>query len=104
MPHLIARNAEGSYVPVGHPDGVAEVISGQYRRVTMTSLAAAGIDSDGHVQVATHQAVDYVPVEHVDEYVAGAQKTWQQVAVGVGHDSGPGGDMQHWHDETPGVS
>lgn len=56
------------------------------RRVEMTNVVAT---PDGP---AEHKAVDYVPVDLLDVYVADARKRWQLVTVGDEHDPGPGGD------------
>lgn len=61
------------------------------RKVTMTSVVAT---ADG---VARHQAVDFVPVDILDAYVADAKQRWQLVEVGEGHDPGPGGDGGDTH-------
>ncbi len=61
------------------------------RKVTMTSVDAR-IGADGKTVIAEHKAVDYVPADVVDAYVADAQTRWQHVTVGDEHDSGPGGD------------
>lgn len=90
MPHVIAKSTRsGEYVPIDHPDAAPEVISGELRKVTM--------DHDGtmHPSGYPHGAVDYVPVEHVEQYAAEARTRWQSVTVGQEHDSGPGGDDQH---------
>lgn len=57
------------------------------RKVTMSSsfVAAPG-------QIGIHEAVDYVPLDILDAYVADAQQRWQNVTVGDAHDPGPGGD------------
>lgn len=49
------------------------------RRVTMLSTNG-------------HRAIDFVPLEKLDAYVADARTRWAQVLVGEVHDSGPGGD------------
>lgn len=57
------------------------------RRVTMrTAVAGPGGST------LSHEAVDYVPVDVLDAYVADAQTRWQSVEVGDTHDAGPGGD------------
>lgn len=57
------------------------------RKVTMTNAIAT---PDG---VMTHEAVDYVPVDLLDAYLADAHSRWQSVVVGPDeHDPGPGGD------------
>lgn len=104
MPHLIARRPDGTYVHRDHPDFAehAVEITGELRKVTMWN--------DGPRNGHDHAAVDYVPVEHVEEYAARAysnqgrdtlngDKAWDHVEVGDAQDSGPGGDLQHWHDE-----
>lgn len=109
MPHKIARHPDGTYLHREHPDfhEHAEVISGEFRKVTMWNDAARA----GGVH---HAAVDYVPVEHLDEYVARAysnqhrdvangDRAWDHVEVGDEHDSGPGGDDQHFHDDETGA-
>lgn len=106
MSHKIAKAADGRLVPVGHVDADSEHdISGELRRVEMWN----GVDRNGHY----HAAVDYVPVEFVDEYVARAHsnahrdvasgdRAWDHVTVGNVHDDGPGGPNQHWQgDGTP---
>jgi hypothetical protein len=56
------------------------------RRVTMRNAVA--VPGGFH----THEAVDYVPLDDLDRYVADAATRWQAVEVGDAHDSGPGGD------------
>ena len=56
-------------------------------RVTMTTAVAL---ADG--SVATHQAVDYVPEDILDAYVADARTRWQSVTVSDEVDHGPGGE------------
>lgn len=56
------------------------------RRVTMTSVTAL---PDG--TVATHEAVDYVPDDILDAYVADARTRWQSVDVSDDEDHGPAG-------------
>lgn len=56
------------------------------RKITMTSISAGPNGS-----VLTHEATDYVDVEHIDEYVADAQTRWQSVTVGDEPDDGPAG-------------
>lgn len=93
MPHVIAKSAvTGQYVPLDHPDAAPEVISGELRKVTMDN----GSD---HASGIAHGAVDYVPVEHVQQYAAEARTRWQSVTVGTEHESGPGGDDQHLKDD-----
>ena len=107
--HLIARRPDGTYVHRAHPefDQHAEEISGGLRKVTMWNESGR----NNH----DHAAVDYVPVEHVADYVARAysnqhrdvesgDRAWDHVVVGDGHDAGPGGDMQHWHDESAAIA
>jgi hypothetical protein len=67
------------------------------RKVTMTSVVAAGTDLDGNPAIATHQAIDYVPTTILDAYVADARTKWQDVQVGAEHDPGPGGDQGATH-------
>lgn len=43
-------------------------------------------------ETANMEAVDYVPVEILDTYVADAKTRWQFVSVGDEHDAGPAGD------------
>ncbi len=61
------------------------------RRVTMTSVVAAGRTDDGKLITATHEAVDYVNPEFLDAYVADARTRWQSVTVSDEPDAGPGG-------------
>ncbi len=61
------------------------------RKVTMTTVEAHMSD-DGQVVVGEHKAVDYVPVDILEAYVADARTKWQHVAVGDEHDPGPAGD------------
>lgn len=103
--HMIARHPDKTrYLHRDDPDWPvhAEEISGEYRKVTMWN----NDDRNGH----GHRAVDYVPVEHLDEYVAvcysnahrdtqAGDRAWDNVVVGEEHDAGPGGDDQHWFDE-----
>lgn len=56
------------------------------RKVTMVSVVAGPDDS-----VQRHEAIDYVPEDLLDAYVADAKERWQYVEVGD-VDSGPGGD------------
>lgn len=93
MGHKVFRDAiTGKYVSrheaSANPDTtVAETISGELRKIVL-------VDAGGAV------ATDYVPVEHLDEYTATAVSNgWKPVHVGDSHDSGPGGDDQHYHDE-----
>lgn len=58
------------------------------RRVTMINAVATAHG------VQIHEAVDFVPVEAVDTYVADAQTRWQSVTVGDEHDPGPAGDAE----------
>lgn len=60
------------------------------RRVTMTSYSTV-VSEDGEPQVLKHQAVDYVPPDMLDAYVADAKHRWQSVAVSDEPDAGPGG-------------
>jgi hypothetical protein len=66
------------------------------RRVTMTSVVAAGLDSDGNPVIQTHQAVDFVRPDFLDAYVADARTKWQTVTVSDEPDAGPGG----YHGQT----
>lgn len=106
MPHLIARHPEtGNYLRRDHPEFAdhAEEISGELRKVTMFRRNAAG--------ELVPMAIDYVPVEHVEEYRQRALSNegrtekgdvaWDAVIVGDEHDSGEAGDDQHWHDVHP---
>lgn len=104
MPHLIARHPDGYHVPLNHPEAVVEQVSGELREVRMWN----DTDRNNHM----HQAIDYVPVEHVDDYVARAysnahrdtatgDRAWDHVEVGTVHADGPGGPNQHWHDDVP---
>lgn len=56
------------------------------RKVTMRSLSAGPEGT-----TLTHEAVDYVPVEILDSYVADARTRWQAVEVSdeVIQDNGP---------------
>lgn len=56
------------------------------RRVTMRSVVAL---PDG--TTAQHEAVDYVPEDILDAYVADARTRWQAVIVSDNYDAGPGG-------------
>lgn len=60
--------------------------NGTKRRVTMTSVVALP-----NGDTSTHQAVDYVPDDTLDAYVADAKTRWQLVEVGDDVDHGPGG-------------
>jgi hypothetical protein len=62
------------------------------RRVTMTNVSLAGKDAKGRDLFHRHEAVDYVPVEILDAYVADARTRWQNVEVGEEHEAGPGGE------------
>lgn len=100
MPHVIAKsNVTGNYVPLDHPEAVPEIISGEKRKVTMRNRVVTQV-ADGTLDV-WHEAIDYVPIEHVDQYAAEARTRWQEVTVdhSAGHDSGPGGDDQHVVDD-----
>lgn len=68
------------------PDGAVEK-----RRVVMKSVFLVQGTTD---QYAEHSAVDYVPTEMLDAYVADAKTRWQSVTVPQPdhHDPGPGGD------------
>lgn len=99
MAHLIARHPDGYHVALDHPDAVVEEISGELRHVHMWNDG----DRNGH----HHDAHDYVPVEHLAEYVAragsnlhrdtaGGDRAWDHVEVGDVHEDGPGGPNQHW--------
>ena len=70
------------------------------RRVTMTNQVLAGRDSDGQLRYHTHEAVDFVPTDILDAYVADARKRWRLVEVGDSHDPGPGGDDGETHYPT----
>lgn len=64
------------------------------RRVTMTTYIAlppADDDPERKPRVAVRQAVDYVPPEILDAYVADARERWQQVEVSEEPDAGPAG-------------
>lgn len=51
--------------------------------------------------IETHQAVDYVPEDILDAYVADAKTRWQAVDISDDHDPGPAGydgataDLEH---------
>lgn len=66
------------------------------RKVTMVSVSAV-IDDAGKTQTVRHEAVDYVPTDVLDAYVADAQSRWGYVEVGKKHDAGPGGDEGDTH-------
>lgn len=55
------------------------------RRVTMNSVTATPTGQ------ANMSAVDYVPQEILDAYVADAKLRWQSVEVSEEYDAGPGG-------------
>lgn len=59
------------------------------RRVTMTSVVAAGTNIDGEILYQKHQAIDYVRPDFLEAYVAEAQKRWQMVEVSDEPDAGP---------------
>jgi hypothetical protein len=59
------------------------------RRVTMTTLI--NVDTPKGVEAHKHEAVDYVPLEILDAYVADAKTRWQQVTVSEEPDAGPAG-------------
>lgn len=61
------------------------------RRVTMRSVVATGVDSDGQTVLATHEAIDYVRPDFLEAYVADAKTKWQVVTVSDEPDAGPGG-------------
>lgn len=108
MPHLIARHPEtGNYLHRDHPEFAdhAEEISGELRKVTMFRRHP----ETGQLMP---MATDHVPVEHVEEYrqralsndgrdVQAGDVAWDAVIVSDDHDSGPGGDDQHWHEVHP---
>lgn len=50
-------------------------------KVVMTSVFGAGLDENGNVTVAKHEAIDYVPVDDLNEYVDSARTRWQSVQV-----------------------
>lgn len=58
-------------------------------RVTMATYTTV-ITDDG-VEMQKHEAVDYVPGDILDAYVADASTKWQQVVVSDEVDAGPGG-------------
>jgi hypothetical protein len=51
------------------------------RQVTMTNVIYAGRDEDGRDLFHRHEAVDRVPVEDLDAYVADARTRWASVVV-----------------------
>lgn len=57
------------------------------RKITMRSISLAP-----NGDVLTHEATDYVDVDHIAEYVALAQDAWQVVLIGDETDHGPGGE------------
>lgn len=61
------------------------------RRVTMTSVVAAGKDDEGRDLFHRYEAVDYVRPDQLDAYVADAKTRWQHVEVSDEPDAGPGG-------------
>lgn len=62
------------------------------RRVTMRTVALNAASGE----LETHEAVDFVPLDFLDAYVADARGRWQFVAVSDEPDAGPGG----WHGAT----
>lgn len=79
------------------------------RKVTMTNVSATP-GEDGSVTITRHEAVDYVPLDLVEQYVNYERTTqvpdpktgvvgpkWQLVTVGEEHDAGPGGDEGDTH-------
>ena len=60
------------------------------RKVTMRGITSTLLPG-GKIHTLEHQAVDYVPVEMLDAYVADAQTRWQLVEVGDEPDAGPAG-------------
>lgn len=56
------------------------------KRVTMRSV---GLRPDG--EIATFEAVDYVPEADLEVYTADARTRWQSVTVSEEYDAGPGG-------------
>jgi hypothetical protein len=47
----------------------------------MTNLVFAGRDQDGRDLFQKHQAVDTVPLEDLEAYVADARTRWQNVEI-----------------------
>ena len=105
MPHMIARHPNGvDYIHRDHPDFYAnsEVISGVFKRVTCWN--------DGPRNGFHHKAETYVPVEHVDAFVAtcysnqhrdteAGDRAWDHVTVDDDL-SGWSDPQEHWHDEA----
>jgi len=60
------------------------------RRVTMRNFVTT-VGEDGVPQVHVHEAIDYVPPDILDAYVADARTRWQAVSVSEEPDAGPGG-------------
>lgn len=101
MPYLIAKSARtGQHTTIDDPDAVVEEISGQMRKVVMRSTVKEQ-RPDGTILETGHEAIDYVPVEHLDQYTAEARTRWQEVLVEDPsvHNAGPGGDDQHLYAE-----
>lgn len=61
------------------------------RRVTMRNVMAVPPTKEHPSGIAEIVATDYVLPEHLDAYVADAQRNWQQVEVSDEPDAGPGG-------------
>lgn len=57
------------------------------RKITMRSVSLAP-----NGDVLTHEATDYVDVDHIEDYVKLAQDAWQVVLIGDEIDHGPGGE------------
>lgn len=50
-------------------------------KVVMTNIVGIRTDSEGKTQVATQEAVDFVPEDILEDYVADARTRWQNVSV-----------------------
>lgn len=106
MPHLVARDQNGNYVPHDHPDATVEQISG-------ILIHVASWNDEPRGPSGQHVAHMYVPAEHVDQIIAkslsnqgrdvqSGDRAWDHCEViSDEHDHGPGGPNQLWHDDVP---
>lgn len=104
--HLVARDSNGNYVPLDHPDATVEQVSGELRRVHTWN---DGGRQAGHI----HEAETWVPVEHAQDIYDKSlsnkgrdtelgDRAWDHAEIDDEHTVAPGADHnQLWRDEIP---